>query len=202
MTAALTIGTRRLWDVADDAFFAKQNPCCPALHFETVPKLSPAVWTLIYVLASFLLFIGFILAALATWKQSPHAMYCQVRRRIVPGMIAPLELIYRWFSQAQTFLPLAMRAIVFWTVDTDNTVLILQDSLSRFTGCWVVGMPRSYTPFGAVTSREDEYNPLTFLSYAQEALLLSREASRRRSIAASSGDESFPLPKVMQMMAV
>ncbi|GAA5868583.1 hypothetical protein JCM3774_005436 [Rhodotorula dairenensis] len=68
-----------LWDVADDAFFAKQNPCCPALHFESLPRLSPAAWTGIYVAASFLLFVGFILAALATWKESQHAMYCQAQ---------------------------------------------------------------------------------------------------------------------------
>lgn len=67
-----------LWDVADDAFFAKQNPCCPALHFEAMPRLSPAGWTILYVVVSLLIFVGFILAALATWKQSPHAMYCQV----------------------------------------------------------------------------------------------------------------------------
>ncbi|KAJ8292094.1 60S ribosomal protein L18-B [Rhodotorula toruloides] len=66
-----------LWDVADDAFFAKQNPCCPSLHFEAFPRLSPGIWSIIYITLSFLLFVGFILAALATWKQSPHAMYCQ-----------------------------------------------------------------------------------------------------------------------------
>ncbi|KWU44589.1 hypothetical protein RHOSPDRAFT_12789, partial [Rhodotorula sp. JG-1b] len=59
-----------LWDVADDAFFAKQNPCCPALHFEAMPRLSPAGWTILYVVVSLLIFVGFILAALATWKQS------------------------------------------------------------------------------------------------------------------------------------
>ncbi|TKA50960.1 hypothetical protein B0A53_05741 [Rhodotorula sp. CCFEE 5036] len=68
-----------LWDVADDAFFAKQNPCCPALHFEAMPRLSPAGWTILYVAVSLLVFVGFILAALATWKQSPHAMYCQAQ---------------------------------------------------------------------------------------------------------------------------
>ncbi|GAA5900287.1 hypothetical protein JCM8208_005316 [Rhodotorula glutinis] len=68
-----------LWDVADDAFFAKQNPSCPYLHWESQPALSPAVWTLIWLVASFLLFVGFVLAALATWKQSPHAMYCQAQ---------------------------------------------------------------------------------------------------------------------------
>ncbi|KPV72659.1 uncharacterized protein RHOBADRAFT_46703 [Rhodotorula graminis WP1] len=68
-----------LWDVADDAFFAKQNPSCPYLHWESQPALSPAVWTLIWLAASFLLFVGFVLAALATWKQSPHAMYCQAQ---------------------------------------------------------------------------------------------------------------------------
>lgn len=69
-----------LWDVADDAFFAKQNPCCPALHFEAMPRMSPAGWTILYVVVSLLVFVGFILAALAAWKQSPHAMYCQVSR--------------------------------------------------------------------------------------------------------------------------
>ncbi|TNY22642.1 peptidase M50B-like-domain-containing protein [Rhodotorula diobovata] len=68
-----------LWDVADDAFFAKQNPSCPYLHWEGQPALSPALWTIIWVLVSFLLFVGFVLAALATWKQSPHAMYCQAQ---------------------------------------------------------------------------------------------------------------------------
>ncbi|CDR35517.1 RHTO0S01e01090g1_1 [Rhodotorula toruloides] len=68
-----------LWDVADDAFFAKQNPCCPSLHFEAFPRLSPGIWSIIYITLSFLLFVGFILAALATWKQSPHAMYCQAQ---------------------------------------------------------------------------------------------------------------------------
>ncbi|GAA5848981.1 hypothetical protein JCM9279_004683 [Rhodotorula babjevae] len=68
-----------LWDVADDAFFAKQNPSCPYLHWESQPALSPAVWTLIWLVASFLFFVGFVLAALTTWKQSPHAMYCQAQ---------------------------------------------------------------------------------------------------------------------------
>ncbi|GAA6049262.1 hypothetical protein NBRC10513_005745 [Rhodotorula toruloides] len=68
-----------LWDVADDAFFAKQNPCCPSLHFEAFPRLSPGIWSMIYITLSFLLFVGFILAALATWKESPHAMYCQAQ---------------------------------------------------------------------------------------------------------------------------
>ncbi|GAA5995251.1 M50 family metallopeptidase [Rhodotorula paludigena] len=68
-----------LWDVADDAFFAKQNPSCPYLHWESMPALTPAIWTIIYVVLSFLFFIGFILAALAAWKQSPHAMYCQAQ---------------------------------------------------------------------------------------------------------------------------
>lgn len=80
-----------LWDVADDAFFAKQNPSCPYLHWEGQPALSPALWTIIWVLVSFLLFVGFVLAALATWKQSPHAMYCQ----------------------AQTFLPCVPPALPF-----------------------------------------------------------------------------------------
>lgn len=43
-----------------------------------MPRLSPAGWTILYVVVSLLIFVGFILAALATWKQSPHAMYCQV----------------------------------------------------------------------------------------------------------------------------
>ncbi|GAA5990829.1 hypothetical protein JCM11641_000842 [Rhodosporidiobolus odoratus] len=68
-----------LWDVADDAFFAKQNPCCPSLYFQAMPALSPGLWTMIWFAVSFLLFIGFILAALATWKQDPHAMYCQAQ---------------------------------------------------------------------------------------------------------------------------
>jgi hypothetical protein len=68
-----------LWDVADDAFFAKQNPCCPALMWNQTRILGPGLWTLIWFLISFILFIGFILAALATWKQSPHAMYCQAQ---------------------------------------------------------------------------------------------------------------------------
>ncbi|BGP27292.1 hypothetical protein JCM10295v2_006256 [Rhodotorula toruloides] len=68
-----------LWDVADDAFFAKQNPCCPSLHFEAFPRLSPGIWSMIYITLSLLLFVGFILAALATWKQSTHAMYCQAQ---------------------------------------------------------------------------------------------------------------------------
>lgn len=70
---------RRLWDVADDAFFAKQHQCCPALMAIEMPLLSPGLWTLIWFIVSFILFIGFILAALATWKQSPHAMYCQAQ---------------------------------------------------------------------------------------------------------------------------
>ncbi|GAA6023407.1 hypothetical protein JCM11491_006461 [Sporobolomyces phaffii] len=66
-----------LWDAADDAFFAKQYPCCPALFSQRMPKLNPGIWTLIWFLVSFILFIGFVLAGLAAWKQSPHAMRCQ-----------------------------------------------------------------------------------------------------------------------------
>ncbi|BGP19655.1 hypothetical protein JCM10213v2_007751 [Rhodosporidiobolus nylandii] len=66
-----------LWDVADDAFFAKQHPCCPSLFFQAMPSLGPGLWTMIWFFISFLFFVGFVLAALATWKQSPHAMYCQ-----------------------------------------------------------------------------------------------------------------------------
>ncbi|GAA5866083.1 hypothetical protein JCM8547_000592 [Rhodosporidiobolus lusitaniae] len=68
-----------LWDVADDAFFAKQNPCCPSLHFQAMPALGPGAWTAIYFVLSFVFFVGFILAGLATWKQDPHAMYCQAQ---------------------------------------------------------------------------------------------------------------------------
>ncbi|BGP51228.1 hypothetical protein JCM10450v2_007157 [Rhodotorula kratochvilovae] len=68
-----------LWDVADDAFFAKEHPSCPYHHWEVLPSLSPAAWTMIYILLSFLFFVGFILAALAAWKESPHAMYCQAQ---------------------------------------------------------------------------------------------------------------------------
>ncbi|GAA6042441.1 hypothetical protein JCM8097_008454 [Rhodosporidiobolus ruineniae] len=68
-----------LWDVADDAFFAKQNPCCPALMHVAMPALSPGIWTIIWFLLSFLFFVGFILAGLAAWKQSPHAVYCQAQ---------------------------------------------------------------------------------------------------------------------------
>lgn len=98
----LTLGAtlRSLWDVADDAFFAKQNPCCPALHFEVFPRLSPALWTIIYVVASFLLFVGFILSALATWKETPHAMYCEV---------SPVEYLPPSFSAALTPVRLAGR---------------------------------------------------------------------------------------------
>ncbi|GAA6049186.1 hypothetical protein JCM3770_003299 [Rhodotorula araucariae] len=77
-----------LWDVADDAFFAKEHPSCPYQHWEALPSLSPAAWTMIYVVLSSLFFVGFILAALAAWKESPHTMYCQ----------------------AQTFLPYAAAA--------------------------------------------------------------------------------------------
>ncbi|GAA5900790.1 uncharacterized protein JCM6883_004655 [Sporobolomyces salmoneus] len=66
-----------LWDAADDAFFAKQYPCCPALFFNALPALNPGLWTLIWFLVSFLFFVGFVLAGLAAWKQSPHAMRCQ-----------------------------------------------------------------------------------------------------------------------------
>ncbi|GAA5948297.1 hypothetical protein JCM3765_001358 [Sporobolomyces pararoseus] len=66
-----------LWDAADDAFFAKQYPCCPALFFQQIPALNPGLWTLIWFLISFLFFIGFVLAGLANWKQSDHAMKCQ-----------------------------------------------------------------------------------------------------------------------------
>jgi len=84
---------RRLWDVADDAFFAKQNPSCPYLHWESQPALSPAIWTLIWLVTSFLLFVGFVLAAFATWKQSPHAMYCQAQTFLpcVPSCRAPVS---------------------------------------------------------------------------------------------------------------
>ncbi|GAA5826756.1 hypothetical protein JCM11251_002883 [Rhodosporidiobolus azoricus] len=68
-----------LWDVADDAFFAKQNPCCPSLFFKAMPALGPGIWTMIWLLLSFLFFVGFILAGLAAWKQDPHAMYCQAQ---------------------------------------------------------------------------------------------------------------------------
>ncbi|KAK4057490.1 hypothetical protein OIO90_001559 [Microbotryomycetes sp. JL221] len=68
-----------LWDVLDDAVFAKRNPCCPAQHTLAYPLLSPGMYTIIWFLISFTLFVGFVLAALATWKQSPHAMYCQAR---------------------------------------------------------------------------------------------------------------------------
>ncbi|GAA6059203.1 hypothetical protein JCM10212_006596, partial [Sporobolomyces blumeae] len=66
-----------LWDSADDAFFAKQYPCCPTLFYEQLPMLGPGLWTLIWFLVSFVFFVGFVLAGLATWKQSPHAMKCQ-----------------------------------------------------------------------------------------------------------------------------
>ncbi|GAA5895389.1 hypothetical protein JCM6882_006238 [Rhodosporidiobolus microsporus] len=68
-----------LWDVADDAFFAKQNPCCPSLFFQAMPSLGPGIWTMIWFFLSFIFFIGFILAGLAAWKQDPHAMYCQAQ---------------------------------------------------------------------------------------------------------------------------
>ncbi|GAA5945028.1 M50 family metallopeptidase [Sporobolomyces koalae] len=66
-----------LWDAADDAFFAKQYPCCPALFYERIPALNPGLWTLVWFLVSFILFVGFVLAGLVTWKQSSHAMRCQ-----------------------------------------------------------------------------------------------------------------------------
>ncbi|KAK4052718.1 hypothetical protein OIV83_002005 [Microbotryomycetes sp. JL201] len=66
-----------LWDVLDDAIFAKRNPCCPAQHTLAFPILSPgskSLFTILWFLISFVFFVGFVLAALATWKQSPHAM--------------------------------------------------------------------------------------------------------------------------------
>ncbi|CEQ39400.1 SPOSA6832_00916, partial [Sporobolomyces salmonicolor] len=65
--------------IGDDAFFAKQYPCCPTLFFQQYPFLNPGLWTLIWFLLSFIFFVGFILAALACFKQSPHALYCQAQ---------------------------------------------------------------------------------------------------------------------------
>jgi hypothetical protein len=61
----------------DDAFFAKQYPCCPALFFQQIPALNPGIWTLIWFVLSFVFFVGFVLAGLATWKQNPNEMRCQ-----------------------------------------------------------------------------------------------------------------------------
>jgi hypothetical protein len=60
-----------------------------------MPRLSPAGWTILYVAVSLLVFVGFILAALATWKQSPHAMYCQVSCPFhVPPACSPLTKMH------------------------------------------------------------------------------------------------------------
>lgn len=58
----------------DDALFAKENACCATLHFLVLEVWSPALWTLFYLAVSFVIFVGFILAGLATWKEGPHAM--------------------------------------------------------------------------------------------------------------------------------
>ncbi|ORY88232.1 peptidase M50B-like-domain-containing protein [Leucosporidium creatinivorum] len=63
-----------LWDVIDDAIFAKENPCCPAQFTLVMPAISPGIFTLVWFFISFIFFIGFVLAGLATWKESHHVL--------------------------------------------------------------------------------------------------------------------------------
>ncbi|KAM0753661.1 hypothetical protein T439DRAFT_160328 [Meredithblackwellia eburnea MCA 4105] len=67
-----------LWDVMDELLFTKQNPSCPSQHaVGFAMEGSEFIFTLAYFGVSFIFFVLFVLAALATWKETHHAMYCQ-----------------------------------------------------------------------------------------------------------------------------
>lgn len=70
-----------LWDVGDDYIFQKDHPCCPVLyHRALLPTVvDPMIFTVAWIVLSVIFFICFVLAGLATWKESPHAMYCQAQ---------------------------------------------------------------------------------------------------------------------------
>jgi len=76
------------WDIMDDLVFRKVNPCCPkAIEYRfTIAGVDPpmsavpaapvaAGWAAL----SVILFVGFILLALAVFRYTPHGEYCQAQ---------------------------------------------------------------------------------------------------------------------------
>lgn len=66
-----------IYDVMDDFVFRKVNSCCPVQHATRIPRINPGIWALIYFTLAWIFFIAFLLIALAVWKETPHAMFCQ-----------------------------------------------------------------------------------------------------------------------------
>ncbi|GAA6012382.1 hypothetical protein JCM10207_007068 [Rhodosporidiobolus poonsookiae] len=84
-----------LWDTMDDFFHRKQNECCvvvheantgiPAMGESSLPLSSRtkpdllflAVWLGVWFFLSMAMLVGFILGALAYWRETEHGMYCQ-----------------------------------------------------------------------------------------------------------------------------
>ncbi|GAA5911668.1 hypothetical protein JCM6882_006935 [Rhodosporidiobolus microsporus] len=65
-----------LWDTIDDFFLRKQNECCVVMQ-ESNTGVPAMVWFGVWFVLSFVVLVGFILGALAYWREMPHAMYCQ-----------------------------------------------------------------------------------------------------------------------------
>ncbi|GAA5860766.1 hypothetical protein JCM8547_005528 [Rhodosporidiobolus lusitaniae] len=65
-----------LWDTMDDFFHRKQNECCVVM-LESNTAVPAMAWFAIWFLLSVAVLIGSILGALAYWRETPHAMYCQ-----------------------------------------------------------------------------------------------------------------------------
>ncbi|GAA5896223.1 hypothetical protein JCM5296_007266 [Sporobolomyces johnsonii] len=86
-----------VWDTIDDLFHRKQHECCvvmieshtavPARSEDIPPRywqgqvtertLRSTAWFALWLLATIVVVVGCILAALAVWRQTPHGMYCQ-----------------------------------------------------------------------------------------------------------------------------
>ncbi|KAL8276547.1 hypothetical protein RQP46_011037 [Phenoliferia psychrophenolica] len=65
-----------LCDTMDDYLHRKQNACCViVIHSHT--GQAPTVIFTGWLVASFVVLIAFVIAALATWRETPHGMYCQ-----------------------------------------------------------------------------------------------------------------------------
>ncbi|ORY79752.1 peptidase M50B-like-domain-containing protein [Leucosporidium creatinivorum] len=66
-----------LWDTMDDFLHRKENACCVIVMETNIPRSTARRWFAIWLLVSLLVVVGCILAALANWRSTPHAMYCR-----------------------------------------------------------------------------------------------------------------------------
>ncbi|GAA5971641.1 hypothetical protein JCM11641_000668 [Rhodosporidiobolus odoratus] len=65
-----------LWDTMEDFFHRKPNECCVVM-LESHTAVPATAWFITWFLTSLVVVIGCILAALAYWRNTEHAIYCQ-----------------------------------------------------------------------------------------------------------------------------